>query len=380
MISKSSHRRIKGLRVVCFCAIFVLVFLSAQQILKIKYRAHDCGALRYQAYSAEPADSVDIVVLSNSQLHTGINSMILYNETGITCWNMSIDYIQHTLVTEQLKTILTLNTPPKYVLFTPTSLMGIRWPSHEEAEALYTSFVKDQPSRERATEAYHSIRATFGEDAVDLSSFLLPFFHYHSRWNDLHESDFRPQSYYNERYQPFLKGQNPILYARDITQKAFSDPLPIGATDIDEESAEGWLAFFDLCEENGITPVALIQPRFDALYRGEVLETILEWLDENDILYLNYMEETALADLDMDYTSHFMDYLHLNFEGSMHFGQTLAYDLSSELDLEDHRGEEGYESWDADVTSFFDAYGEYIAEAMGDSYAPWWDMEDDLSF
>ena len=383
---KQPKGRAKWLRILCFVLLFAVVFLPIQELLRFKYRPDDCGALRYQFYAEEPADSVDVVFISNSTFRTGICPMILYNEAGITSWNMSISYLQHTLCMEQLKTLLTLNTPPKFVVFSPNSLLHSRTSSREETEALYTQLIDDQPSFQRKYEIYHTVRETFGKDAVTPVSFLLPLLHHHSRWNQLDEVDWIPASYWPEHYESFLKGQSVDFDKYDVTlwvaSEQWQDPNErFGDTiTVLTEAAEGWTEFFTLCSQYDITPVALIQPRFDSIFQGEALECIVNWLDEQGVLTLNYMDETALADLNMDYKHHFSDQLHINFKGSIYFSQQLAYALSDELGLEDHRGEEGFESWDTDVTAFFDAYGSYITGELGGSYAPWWDMEDDLSF
>ena len=371
MALKQSGRRMWP-RVLCFLLIFAVVFFALQEVLRYKYQPEDCWNQRYQDYAAARSESLDVVFIGNSQFYWAVSPMILYNETGITSYNMSCDRFNPILVTEQLKTLLSLNTPPRFVVFSPFNL---RQPD-AEIELAYYGFVHAQPTLSRSLGALSAFLRR--DSAVTLPIYLAPLLRFHSRWNDLNGVDFGNLESADISYQSFLKGQLPLLEWRDIT--AFigkeQDYPDVDAVLAQVES--DWQDFLALCKENGITLIALIQPRFDSLYQGPMLEAALSWLEEHEIAALNYMDESSLAEMGWNWRRHFADQVHLNFRGSLYFSQDLAYALSDELGLEDHRGEEGFESWDTDVTAFFDAYGSYITGELGDSYAPWWDMEEEI--
>ena len=364
-------------RVLCFLLIFAVVFFALQEVLRYKYQPEDVWAKRYRDYAAEPADTVDVVFIGNSQLYWGVSPMALYNEAGITSYNMSGNMFQQTTTLQQLKTLLTLNTPPKVVVFTPVALLSYLTATNGEMAEVYYSLIQHQPTEERKREIYDAMQAECDGQA-DVMPYVIPLLGFHSHWSNISANNFRSEQYFEERNEGFLKGQWIYLDIGFIRGIVKEEPTQTEPVELKEAAIKGFREFFALCEENGITPVALILPRYDGFYKGTPVETVIQWLDEEGILTFDYQDEVSQEEMGWSHSRHFIDSKHLNFMGSLHLATDLAYRLRDELDLADHRGEEGYESWDADVTAFFDAYREPIADELGESYAPWWDMEEEI--
>ena len=371
---KNRARRLKWLRILCFALVFALVWQGLTQLLEVKYRWDDCWPQRYEDYAAEPPNTVDVVFIGNSQIYGGVSPMALYNEAGITSYNMSGHFFYHTLITEQLKILCELNTPPKCVVFSPVSLVSLRSPDNDEIVSIYFNFIGSQSTLKRKLQVYNAMQSA-PEGSVDPLPFLAPLLGFHNRWWKLSETDFKTRASYASAYQPFLKGQEILTKIRNMTDFAEGEPME-GSIELIETSKQGWLEFFDYCKERDIQPIALLQPRFDGVYNPQAVENIVSWLEEQEVPVLNYMDETSLQEMGWNWRRHFEDPMHLNFGGSLFLAQDLALQLQGLAELEDHRGEEGFESWDTDVTAFFDAYGEAITDELGESYAPWWEMED----
>ena len=379
MADKVKQRRssFRWLRILCFFLVFAIVWQGLTQLLQTKYQWNDCWPQRYEDYAAEPPDSVDVVFIGNSQLYCGISPMMLYNEAGITSYNMGGYFFYHTLITEQLKILCELNTPPKCVVFSPTSLVSVRGQNDEEMVTLYYNFITSQPTIQRKLHAYNAMQNEVG-GGVDALPFIAPLLGFHNRWRELSEIDFKTRADYASEYQPFLKGQQRVTQVRNVTEFVEGEPADKN-TELLENSKQGWLEFFDYCKEQDIQPIALLQPRFDGTYSPQAVENIVSWLEEEDIPVLNYMDESSLQELGWNWRSHFMDPIHLNFNGSLFFAQDLAWQLQDLAGLEDHRGEEGFEKWDEQFQQFYSTFQYSIAQELGESYTPWWegDLEED---
>lgn len=367
---KGSARGRMWLRIAAFVLVLGVVWFAVQSVLVTKYQWNDCLDMRYRDYAAELAGSVDVLMIGSSQLQSGLCPMVMYNETGITAMNMSGALLHHTLAIEQLKTLLSLNRAPKYVVFSPTSLISYRDATDSEMLALYYHFIDCQPTVGRKFQVYQAMQKEVG-GSVDALPFAAPLIGWHSRWREISPEDFRSKSWFASEYKGFLKGQQMRPESMNITEFVDNEE-DSEFTSFTPQSEEGWDTFLQLCKDNEITPVAVLLPRFDGVFTEEKLSAIVDWLDERDILTLNYMEEDALAAMNWDWRRHFADRIHLNLNGSLHLGADLAWQLSELAEVPDHRGEPGFEKWDADLERFFDACGENIRETLGSDYVPWY--------
>ena len=350
-----------------FCVLFTAVFVYVQYVLLLKYEPKDCWPQRYADYAAEPAGGVDVVFLGTSQTYWGVSPMILWNEAGITSINMSGIMHQHTIVYEQLKLLLELNAPPKYMVFVPTSLVQLYTADSEKLLPVYEQFIYTLPTWKSRISAFGAMLRE-AQGTFDVTSFLMPLHRYHSRWNELTSEDFRLPSDYAREYQPFLKGQMPMMDGINITDFVLAEEPVTEEFELIEESKQGWLKIFELCRQNGVEPLALILPRYDGLLLGTPLEAVLEFLDENGVGYLNYMDEVEKMELDWNFHRHFKDREHLNFNGSLHLSYDLADRITWIADLEDHRDDPAYEQWNRDRDQFFLTYEERIRDMLGDDY------------
>jgi len=178
----------------------------------------------------------------------------------------------------------------------------------------------------------------------------------------------RLPSYYAGQYQPFLKGQMPMMEGIVISDFVYAEEENTGFAGLIEEAVAGWEKVFALCREAGITPVALIMPRFDGMLKGEPLEAMLDFLDGEGVDVINYLDEVSLVEMEWDYRRHFKDREHLNFRGSLYCSQDLAWQLSDLFDLQDHRDDPAYGQWQADWEQFSAAYHDEIVETLGEDY------------
>lgn len=376
-MSRAVQKRRRGLRwprAIAFCALFACVFLAAQYVLLKKYEPADCWPQRFADYADEPAGSVDMVFLGSSQSYWGTSPIILWNEAGIASVNMSGIMHHHTIVYEQLKALLEMNTPPKYVVFNPSSLLSTYKAGEEKLQPVYEQFIYTLPTLGQKVSAFRAMLEE-GEGTVDVASFLFPLLRYHSRWQELTAEDFLLPSWWAEQYRPWLKGQMPMMESINITEFVEGEVVNPGPVELVPESVEGWLKIFALCRENGITPIALILPRFDGFFTGAPVQALTDFLDENGVAYINYMDEVTLAEMSWDYRRHFKDREHLSFVGSIYASYDLAWRLSEVADWEDHRGDPAYEQWDLDRDRFFETYRAEIEEALGADYYEYTMME-----
>ena len=79
----------------------------------------------------------------------------------------------------------------------------------------------------------------------------------------------------------------------------------------------------------------------------EVFNRITEIAAEEGITFINYNE--YYEEMDLDFEQDFNDESHLNYWGSCKFTNYLGEFLGSLDNVQDRRGQEGYDSWDDNV-------------------------------
>ena len=95
-----------------------------------------------------------------------------------------------------------------------------------------------------------------------------------------------------------------------------------------------------------------------------------EYVEERGYPVLNFNDPEVLEESGMDGTD-FMDTKHLNAKGartfSEYFSDFLYETLAADTEVQDHRGEEGYESWDEALENY-EVFYEETLETMREQY------------
>ena len=360
--SQTPRKRLCLWKIVLFAVLFCVVLGTVQQVINHKFLLDEYWPGRFDTYRSLPRNSVDVVFLGTSMTQAGVSPNILWKEAGIASYNMSGSLHQHTFAEQKLLTMLELNTPPKYAVFTPTSLYGREFYKLEIRTA-YHKFVSALPTVGQKVRAVLAMKRDLDAagEAFDVVHFLLPILDYHSRWSNLQEWDVRPAWTYADEDPAFMLGQDDLDRTGDITDKRKPDDE--NAT-LNPEVEQMWRKVFALCRQNGITPVVLIPPRFDGIPTKAQLEATQRLCEESGAVFINYLAPGELERMAWDYTRDFAETVHLNFHGAAKLSRDLAQKLSALPGVSDHRGDPAYAVWDEYCAVYYDTYGPRLAEAQ----------------
>lgn len=174
-------------------------------------------------------------------------------------------------------------------------------------------------------------------------TYYLPFIQYHSRWSDLKSYDFHP--YY------YLRGSLPS----PVTYPMAEPPKPEVSTELSEVNKEYFEKILALCEENDISLVVYAAPYGDDNYgekymRRQGCNVMLEsYLAEKNIPFLFYQK---MEDVAFDYSTDFMNATHLNRIGAEKLCRHLGAWLQENYDIEDHREDDAYRSYEEDYKQY----------------------------
>ncbi|HIR14600.1 MAG TPA: hypothetical protein IAB31_11835 [Candidatus Choladousia intestinavium] len=320
--------------VVAFLILFCILFLRVSEIFRAK--TSNASDMVHTFYDIEE-DTLDVLCLGSSHAYYGFQPNVLWNEYGITSCVLGSPQQTAALSYYLLKEALQYQKP-EVVLF----------------ESYYLWFDQLYTKEERLRQAMDPMRfGTVKMEMVDellgdLSwkekfNYYVPFMTYHQRWQELENSDFHSK--------PYLKGS----FMRANVHSMEDLGVAREAVEIPETSLEYLNKMVELCENEGIhfvmfcTPFGVIDSEEGYWEKQGVVLSVEEYAKENNIPFF-FFQKTGEAGISL--TEDLCDTGHLNVYGAEKCTKTIGQYLSQELGLKSHKGEIGYESWDADYTLY----------------------------
>ena len=327
----------KILSFICFLAVILALFHAANVVL---FEKQHFGTAKNIAW--EDPETVDVFFVGASHIFFGVNPMEIWNETGISAYNLTTH--QQPLWSSKLLLQHALKKQsPKLVVL--DVLMA-------------TNFSRPLLGTEQGTNMTHlaldpvplslqKIRGVLETDAIrEKGEILLPVILSHSRLQQglLTYDDFHFFS--GDRSHP-MKGynytENTISYERPQRVPESLHELPDGL----EEILKDVIAF---CKAEGLplllikTPLVGNNELYEQInYIGKIAETEgVPFLDLN----------RHYDDLEIDFHTDFADSGHLNVRGAEKVSRYLASYLTEHYSLPDHRGDEKYGSWERSAAHF----------------------------
>lgn len=305
----------KLISIVLFFLIFALLFSGVSHLLVPKNNSQEAGIHDYWAkgFLAEPENTIDVLVLGDSELYSCLIPLVIWEEQGITTYTCGTSD-QKLYQTESFLHRAFETQSPKVVML--------------ETNILY----RDYSNTDRIPHFFEE---------------LFPLVRYHDRWKNLTASDFTDPVRFTQlqRDKGYMHLEE-ILPADDSGYMTPSEELaPISSKNL--RHVKNILSF---CRERGVQLVLFSSPstaNWDYMRHNSVEQLAKEL----DVPYIdtNLMPEEIPIDWQVDTRDHGD---HMNYTGarkvSRYMGQYLA-----ELNLfEDKRSWESYTPWNEALAEF----------------------------
>lgn len=324
---KQNRTLVRLVGVVCFLALFAVLFTGATHLLRNKNSA---GAVL--SLYAEPKDSLDVIFIGSSHILNGVFPMELWAEYGIASNNFgqhgqSIPlsyYMAREAIRVQHPDLIVLDV---YMLYYPDLIYDGDGNSHKSIDNLAWAGPK--------------LRAIFdlfeGEKRWD---YLIPLSFFHSRWKDLSAEDLSA---------PDLTGKGCEVRLAIEPQEEIARVAPEYREDLSSVALEYFDRLAALCREEGVELVLVCAPFCADREKQGQMNAVADVAEEYGLTYWNYLDR--MEEVAFDPTADLYDYSHLNANGALKFTRALGADLAA-LGVADHRGEAEYAEWDR-------AYGQW---------------------
>lgn len=344
----------KLMRAICFCLIFVtlFVFLSGAFIPRTGTTEDGMESRISKAYRGEPRDSIDTVFIGNSDIYRAISPVDLFHQTGITSAIAGRPNKQLSEVPGDIRDILRYQNPKTIVLETDCMFSGTnpgfkKGISPLEAEAAKVDVAGQAPSKatnadvagqapSKATDApqqniFDKCKALLQEgDSAFLAAlnYKFPLVKYHDNWKHLKLATFlQPRG----KYHFSNKG---MAYANTVKAYPFGNEymqLSGGKhAMLSEEKLDQFQKIYDLCDRNGIRLVLLTVPSANTWNKGKS-DTVKQLAKKYDLTYYDYNRQLPAG---FDWATDSKDGgNHLNYAGASAVTKDLAKKLTDDLTM-----------------------------------------------
>lgn len=292
----------------------------------------------------QPKDSIDVVMLGSSHIHCDINTAKLWRDYGISAYDYSAAEQPLWMTYHYLVEICKTQKPKVAVL----DLYG---PAHFTDEYQY-EWIQDNILGMRFS--LNKLRMIFASaEPKRIPDYFPAFSYYHNRFDRLDEEDFN-EILKSSKEKAAFKGYTPYFEKTVQTESEF-ETNEIG--ELTPKSEIYLLKIMDFCKRNDIELFFIVIPYVTEYGDELVYNRIREIANGDGTEFICSMDDYALMGL--DFSTDFNDPSHLNYDGSCKFTDFLATKLLERCELEDHRGDPYYESWDRHVEEIDSMVREY---------------------
>jgi len=317
-------------RVIICCITIAAIVLTVNKITDLFEDKQTGTYYQFDGYYNQKPDTVDVLFVGSSRVHTNINPATLWEEYGIASYALGINSqpinISYYVLKEALKT-----QHPKLVVV--------------EASQINDNYDKTEstPSVSGMKHDINYLKAVLERRTFDSSmDTALRYPMWHTRYDMISKDDFVEDAFacYPLSGKAGYKGA--VEHYHIVAQEYTDGYKEEGA--VFSQSAEGdFDRIVKLCADEGIDLLFILTPaasRFENIgVRDYALRKGVSYLNTSD-----YYDEIGL-----DVATDFIDEGHLNVYGSTKTSSFIGRYIKDHYFIDDHRGDGRYISWDENV-------------------------------
>lgn len=307
------------MRSILFFGLLIVLMLVASRVFTPKNNVKD-SALKSEnvnGIKGENKDSIDVLILGDSEAYCSISPMEMWHKQGITSYvcgtsgqyiYVSYDILNDVLKDQDIKTVVL------------------------ETNTIYRHF---------DTSKYLFARGKL----------VFPLLQYHNRWKTINLKDFYASVDYE--WRDFKKG---YIYQNQIVPASTEDYMKSNdhskkPEDLNKKCFED---IVNVCKDND-TKLVLLSTPSTKNWNYEKHNGVKELADKYDITYIDLNLKNK--DIGLDWKQDTKDKGdHMNYHGAVKVSNYLADFLKKEYKLADHRNDDKYKTWHED----YNHYSEYV--------------------
>lgn len=335
--SAVSAKKKVAIRVVCSVLFVVSTLYLLQRLLIPKYVTDVVEGGLIAEYYKEDKEH-DVVFIGDCEVYENFSPKVLWEDYGINSYirgsAQQLIWQSYYLLEDTLR-----YEKPKVVIF---NVLALKYdePQNEAYNRMSLEGMKWSMSKVKSIQA----SMTEGENFLD---YVFPVLRYHSRWDELGKEDLE--------YLFHTKQISHNGYYMRVDVKA-AENVPEGKILSNYQFGDNAYSYLDkmagLCRENDIRLVLVKAPSLYPYWYDEWEEQVETYAEENDLLYINFLE--LIEETGLDFSQDTYDGgLHLNLSGAEKITKYLGKVLQEEYALPDRRNEaELSAAWEEKIFSY----------------------------
>ncbi len=275
-------------------------------------------------------DTIDVLFFGSSHAASFFIPQELYNNYGITSYNLGCE--QQNLVTSYfwLKEALKYQHPGAvvlecYILFTYMDSEPLN-----TAEACTRKAFDYMKWSEVKAEAVKTICSL--DEKQSLQSYYFPNIRYHTRWTGLTENDFKLKEM-ESHYE--LKGYAPFVESGGIEDFMPFEPLteePGDGTAMVTLMEEYLLKITELCRQENIPLILVKNPSTQGTAQKNYI--VQKYADKHGLLYIDFNEKNLYGKINYDFKTDNLDSGHGNIQGAIKVTNYIGEILRGQFGIE----------------------------------------------
>jgi len=325
--------KLRIIKIVTAIAAFVLIFTVFQRLLMPKYASYALEGGLIREYYNGTMDH-DLILIGDCEVYANFSTVGFWENYGITSYirgsPQQLMWHSYYLLED---TVLHANQKPQVVVF---NIMSMQYgePQHEPYNRLTLDGMRLSRTKLRAIEASRL-------DDEDFLSYFFPLLRFKDNWKELGSEDLK---YFFRDPQVSING---FMIRSDTLPVGFL-PTPLRLSDYQfSDKAFYYLQrMVDLTNEHDIELVLIKAPNLFPYWHQQWDNQIIEFAENNNLLYINFLE--YIDDIGLDWSEHsFNAGLHLNVFGAELMSNYFGNILVNEFDLPDRRTDQSISvQWD----------------------------------
>ncbi len=311
---------------------------------------------RTEGFYEVPENTIETVFLGTSVMVNGIIPAELYENYGISAYNLG---------SEQQPMLATYYwLEEAYRLHSESMTTVVLEPSAIRLEVKNAFYRKALDGMQFSTIKMHAVK-DHANDFSEMISMLIPVFSYHDRWKSLTETDFQKSS-----YEPDVSIRGYNLVSTQYVDKVASYSkmaIPdyegadesVGEADPADESLEYLIKIIEFCEEHELRLV-LVKTAIIAQWSSGWHNLVQSIADTYGLEFMDFNFDPYLEESGFNIATDTTDSTHMNYFGASKFTAYIGEYLSEECGNADHRGDEAYAFMDEELEDYQNVLAEYM--------------------
>ena len=328
-------------KVFIFLSITFSLIIYLGKLFMPKYWHDDLQGAIYsvKGFYELPNNSLDVVFVGTSSINRSVSPMQIYENTGITSFNYSAPSARVYTIYYFIKDILQYQKPK--AIFIDTCTFFYEEKESEPLRRKSFDFMKLSKVKKEMIDD-----EIFENTTLDKISYYLPFFRFHSRWNELEVKDYR------DIHKSFYSINKGFLLSEKLkaNKKGYSYMEPSGKeVKMQKTSLEYFYKIIELCNDNNIELIFLGMP--DAIvWNYESSEEMKKLVDGTTAKFID-LNDPKNVEINWDEDTEDGGW-HLNIIGTTKVTNFITDYLKNNYNFINHKNDKNYIKWNEDLKKY----------------------------